>query len=122
MTNKTTNPLISPNIIPRNLSKPEAPDHLMSLLMNFISIPPTKIKITNTTTYERIFDISGLPIYWFIVGVAKNSKLIAAIKAAIHKKSDRNSFANPLEKDISPDAIRTTRINQSAKFNPKAST
>ena len=55
-------------------------------------------------------------------GVAKNSKLIAAIKAAIHKKSDRNSFANPLEKDINPDAIRTTRINQSAKFNPKAST
>jgi hypothetical protein len=122
MTNKTTSPLVSPNITPKNLSKPDAPDHLMSLLINLISIPPTKIKITNTTMYERIFEISGLPIYSSIFGVAKNSKLIAAIKAAIHKKSDRNSFANPLEKDISPDAIRTTRINQSAKFNPKAST
>ena len=49
ITNKTISPLNNPNITPKNLSKPDAPDHLISLLMNFIIIPPKKIKTMNTT-------------------------------------------------------------------------
>ena len=75
-----------------------------------------------TTTSDKILDISGLPMYSSIFGVARYSRLIAAINAATHKKSDKNSFVNPLEKDINPDATNTTRMNQSAKFNPRAST
>ena len=36
--------------------------------------------------------------------------------------NDKNSFVNPLENEINPDATNTTRMNQSAKFNPRAST
>ena len=120
--NKTISPLVRPNRTPRNLSKPDAPDHLMSLLINFITMPPRNIKTTKTVIYERILEISGFPIYSSILGVAKNSKLIAAIKAATHRNKDKNSFVNPLEKEIKPEAIKTTRINQSAKFKPKVST
>ena len=51
ITNRTINPLINPNKTPRNLSNPDAPDHLISLLINFITIPPRNIKITNTVIY-----------------------------------------------------------------------
>ena len=37
ITNKTISPLVRPNKTPRNLSKPEAPDHLISLLINLIN-------------------------------------------------------------------------------------
>ena len=50
ITNKTIDPLNNPNSTPRNLSKPDAPDHFISLEMNFMIIPPTKINTTNTTT------------------------------------------------------------------------
>ena len=87
-----------------------------------MKIPPRNINTTKTTIYERILEISGFPIYSLIFGVAKYSKLIAAINAAIHKNKDKNSFVNPLEKEMRPDATKTTRMNQSAKFKPKAST
>ena len=57
----------------------------------------------------------------FIFGVARNSRLTAAIKANTHKKRDKNSFVNPLAKDIKPEAVKTTIINQSATFRPRAS-
>ena len=50
ITNKNSSPLARPNMTPRNLSKPEAPDHLISFFINFITIPPRNIKIKNTTT------------------------------------------------------------------------
>ena len=118
--NKTIRPLINPNRTPKNLSKPDAPDHLISLLINFITIPPTKIKITKTKIYEIILEISSLPINSLIFGVAKNSRLIAAINAAIHKNKDKNSLVKPLVNEIIPEAIKTTKINQSAGFNSKA--
>ena len=49
ITNKTIKPLIRPNTTPRNLSNPDAPDHLINLLINLIIIPPINIKIKNTT-------------------------------------------------------------------------
>jgi hypothetical protein len=71
--------------------------------------------------YERILDISSLPTYSFIVGVAKDSRLTAATKATIHKNNERNSLVKPLAKEIRPDAVKTIKINQSAIFRPKAS-
>ena len=47
-----------------------------------------------------------------IFGVAKYSKLIAAIKAAIQRNNDRNSFVNPLAKAMIPEAIKTINIKQ----------
>ena len=121
ITNKTIRPLINPNTTPKNLSKPDAPDHLMSLLINFITIPPTKMKITKTKIYEIILEISSLPINSLILGVARNSRLIAAINAATHKNKDKNSLVKPLVNEIIPEAIKTTKIIQSAGFNAKAS-
>ena len=63
---------------------------------------------------------AGSIISW---NLAKNNFKIALIdRASKIGKSDKNSFVNPLEKDINPDATNTTRMNQSAKFNPRAST
>ena len=121
ITNITTKPLVRPKRTPKNLSKPEAPDYFMSLLINVIKIPPRNIKIIKTTMYEIIFDTSSLPIYSLIFGVAKNSRLIAATNAASHRNNDKNSLAKPLDKDITPEAIKITKIDQSVKFNPKAS-
>ena len=47
ITNKKIKPLDRPNKTPRNLSKPDAPDHFISLLINLISKPPTKINTIN---------------------------------------------------------------------------
>ena len=52
---------------------------------------------------------------------AKNSRLIAATNAASHRNNDKNSLVKPLDKDITPEAIKITKIDQSVKFNPKAS-
>ena len=71
--------------------------------------------------YEIIFEISWFPMNSFIFGVARYSRLIAAINAASHKKSDKSSFVNPLVNEITPEAIKTIKINQSARFKPKAS-
>ena len=49
ITNRTIRPLINPKRTPRNLSKPEAPDHFISLLINLITMPPMNINITKTT-------------------------------------------------------------------------
>ena len=38
--NTSTKPLVKPNRTPKNLSKPEAPDHLTRLLINLIKKPP----------------------------------------------------------------------------------
>ena len=72
--------------------------------------------------YETIFETSSFPINSLIFGVAKYSRLIAAIKAANQRNSDKNSFVKPLAKEITPEATRTISINQSAIFKPKAST
>ena len=122
ITNKTINPLINPNKTPRNLSNPDAPDHLISLLINLITIPPRNIKTTKTVMYEIIFETSSFPINSLIFGVAKYSRLIAAMKAAIQRNKDKNSFVKPLVKEITPEATKTITINQSAIFKPKAST
>lgn len=121
ITKRTIKPLVSPNKTPRNLSKPEAPDHLISVPMNFITIPPRMMQTIKTTMYERILDTSSLPMYSLILGVAKYSRLTAAIKATTHKNNDKNSLVNPLAKDIKPDAVKTTKINQSVIFRPRAS-
>ena len=67
-------------------------------------------------------DISGLSMYSSIFDVARYSRLIAPINAATHKNKDKNSFEKPLVNEIIPEAIKTTKINQSAGFNSKAST
>ena len=56
--NKNINPLDKPNKIPKNLSKPDALDHITILLMNFIKSLPKKINKVNTTMYEIILDTS----------------------------------------------------------------
>ena len=112
--NKNINPLDKPNKIPKNLSKPDALDHITILLINFIKSLPKKINKVKTTIYEMILDTS---LFWtnsFIVGVARYSRLIAAMNAANHKNNDKNSVVKPLEKEIIPEAINTTKINQSA--------
>jgi hypothetical protein len=43
-----------------------------------------------------------------IFGVAKYSRLTAAIKATTHKNKDRNSFVKPLAREIRPEAVNTT--------------
>ena len=63
-----------------------------------------------------------LPIISLICGVARCSKLIAAMNAAAHKNNERNSLVKPLENEISHEAMSTMIINQSAKFKTKAST
>jgi hypothetical protein len=47
--NKNIKPLDNPNKIPKTLSKPDAPDHITILLMNFIKSLPKKINAVNTT-------------------------------------------------------------------------
>ena len=49
ITNKTIRPLVRPNNTPRNLSNPEAPDHLMSVPINLITTPPRKMQTKKTT-------------------------------------------------------------------------
>ena len=112
---------MNPNKTPSNLSNPDAPDHLTRPLKNFITKPPRNKAIIKTTTYEIIFDISGLPINSFILGVARNSKFTAAKNAITHMNNERNSFTKPLVIDKTTDAVMTTIIVQSTKFNPKAS-
>ena len=46
---KDITPTYYPKRTPRNLSKPEAPDHFISLLINFITMPPMNINIIKTT-------------------------------------------------------------------------
>ena len=47
--NKTIKPLVRPNNTPKNLSNPEAPDHLIRVPMNLITIPPRIIQTIKTT-------------------------------------------------------------------------
>ena len=61
-----------------------------------------------------------MPINSFIFGVAIYSRLIAATKAINHKNNERNSEANPLVNEITPDAANITMIVQSTKFKPNA--
>ena len=56
-----------------------------------------------------------------IFGVAKYSRLTAAIKATTHKNKDKNSFVKPLAREIRPEAVNTTNINQSVALSPRAS-
>ena len=63
--------------------------------------------------FEGKFEQGG-----FILGkTAPNSKVKIG-----NKNNERNSLVKPLENEISPEAISTMIINQSAKFKPKAST
>ena len=43
------------------------------------------------------------------------------MKANTHKNNDKNSLVKPLAREINPDAVKTIKINQSAKFKPRAS-
>ena len=80
-----------------------------------VVVPPEKM----FNNYLRVVDGSIYTVENF--GVAKYSKLIAAIKAAIQRNNDKNSLVKPLDNDITPEAIKITKIAQSVKFNPKAS-
>jgi hypothetical protein len=53
--------------------------------------------------------------------VAKYSRLTAAMKATTQRNNDKNSLVKPLANDIKPDAVNTTKINQSVIFKPRAS-
>ena len=45
-----TSPLVKPKSKPKNLSKPEAPEHLTRLLINLIRKPPPMIQIIKIRT------------------------------------------------------------------------
>ena len=49
ITKRTISPLVRPNNTPRNLSKPDAPDHLIKVPMNLITIPPRMMQTIKTT-------------------------------------------------------------------------
>ena len=53
-----------------------------------------------------------------IFGVAKYSRLTAAIKATTHKNKDKNSFVKPLAREIRPEIARSS--GQKSQFSPTA--